>query len=483
MQIKTILRILGILLMMFSLTMVPPILVELLYRDGALGPYVISCVVTVMTGLVLFALFHRNKKELKIRDGFLVVVLFWFVLSFFAAIPLMISPEPHDNLTDAMFETVSGFTTTGATVVSNVDTLPHAMRYYRQQLQFLGGMGIVVLAVAILPMLGIGGMQLYRAETPGPIKDSKLTPRITETAKTLWYIYVGLTVLCALAYWAAGMELFDAVGESFATIATGGFSMHDTSFAYYKSNTIELIATFFMLLGGTNFALHFTALKHRSLKHYFADEEFRVYLQILAVTFAFVCYVLLYNGIYAQNSTTVVKSLFNVVSLATTTGFVSGDFPLWPHFIPILIMVVALIGGCAASTAGGIKVMRALLLRKQSAREIQRLVHPKAVITIKFGNQRLPDNILQAMWAFIATFVGLFVVLVLFLMANGMDLVSAFGASVATLGNAGASVGSVSKGFNDVNTISKWVMILAMLAGRLEIFTLLVLFTPAFWRR
>lgn len=483
MQFKTIFRILGILLMMFSLSMLPPVLVEMVFRDSSSTPYIIAFFLTFITGFILWLAFRHEIRELKIRDGFLIVVLFWFVLCFFAAIPLMISPKPHDNFTDAMFESVSGFTTTGATVVTDVDSLPHAMRYYRQQLQFLGGMGIVVLAVAILPMLGVGGMQLYRAETPGPIKDSKLTPRITETAKTLWYIYVGLTVCCGVSYWLAGMSAFDALGESFSTVATGGFSMHDSSFAYYNSNTIELIGAFFMFLGGTNFSLHFIALKKRNFLSYKDDEEFRTYVQILVVTILFVAYVIIYNDIYDDNYTAVVKSIFNVVSLATTTGFVSGSFASWPSFIPILIMIVATIGGCAASTSGGIKVMRALLLKKQTGREIHRLIHPRAVIAVKFNKQTLPDNITQAMWAFIAAFIVIFVILLLLLMADGMNLMTAFGASVASLANAGAAIGNVATSFQHVDVFSKWVLMLAMLAGRLEIFTLLVLFTPAYWQR
>ena len=483
MQIKTILRILGILLMMFSLSMIPPLLIAHWYHDGLEHPFLFALFFTFGSGLLLWLFFRKHHKELKTRDGFLIVVLFWLVLSFFAATPMMVGAYPHDTFTDAMFESVSGFTTTGATLITDIDGLSHAMRYYRQQLQFLGGMGIIVLAVAILPMLGIGGMQLYRAEMPGPIKESKLTPRITETAKALWYIYTGLTLCCALFYWLAGMTPFDALGESFATVATGGFSVHTDSFAYYHSSTIELIATVFMILGGTNFALHFFAWRHKSLSHYWRDEEFRAFVMVLMiigfVTFA----VLEAYQVYAQASTSLVKSLFNVVSLATTTGFVSAPYPQWPTFIPILITVAAIIGGCAGSTRGGMKVMRMLLLQKQSRREINRLIHPQAVVAIKFGKQVLPNHILQAMWGFIATFVGLFVLLALILMANGLDLTTALGTVTATLANAGASIGQTFGHFNALNTTSKWVLIFAMLAGRLEIFTLLVLLTPAFWRK
>ena len=483
MQIKTILRILGTLLMVFSLSMLPPAFIADYYEVDVVFPFVLAFALTLVTGFSLWLLFRNEKKELKTRDGFIIVVLFWFVLSLFGALPLMIASHPHDTLTDAMFEAVSGFTTTGATVLSGLDHLPHAVRYYRQQMQFLGGMGIIVLAVAILPMLGIGGMQLYRAETPGPMKDSKLTPRITETAKALWYIYLGLTVLCAFSYWAAGMELFDAVGESFSTVATGGFSMHDKSFAFYNNPLIEAIAVVFMFLGGVNFSLHFLAVKRKSLKYYWRDQEFRAYLIILFTVVSLTVLTLTVYQTYSDPYVTVLKSVFNGVSLVTTTGLTSAPFASWPSFLPILLMFAACIGGCAASTSGGIKVMRMLLLQKQGMREVHRLVHPRSVTAIKFGEQVLPEYVLQAMWGFISVFVALFVIIVLALMATGLDVVTAFGATVATLANAGQGVGDLVGGFAHLSHPAKWILMLSMVAGRLEIFTLLVLFTPGFWRR
>lgn len=483
MQIKTIFRILGVLLMMFSLSMIPPAIMADYFEVDIVFPFLLAFVLTLTTGFVLWFLFRTEKKELKSRDGFVIVVLFWLVLSAFAALPLMIASHPHDTLTDAMFEAVSGLTTTGATVLSDIDHLPHAIRYYRQQMQFLGGMGIIVLAVAILPMLGVGGMQLYRAETPGPMKDSKLTPRITETAKALWFIYLGLTVACFLSYWWAGMDLFDAVGESFSTVATGGFSVHDKSFAYYNNPFIEAVGTLFMFLGGINFSLHYLVFKRKSLKHYWRDQEFRAYLFILFLVITITTTILISYQTYTNPNTALLKSLFNSVSLVTTTGLTSAPFAMWPSMIPMLFMFAACIGGCAASTSGGIKVMRFLLLQKQGLRELHRLVHPRSVIAIKFGKQVLPESILQAMWAFIAVFVGLFVVFVLALTATGLDITTAFGATVATLANAGQGVGDLAGGFVHLSTTAKWLLMLAMIAGRLEIFTLLVLFTPTFWRK
>ncbi|MDP1603686.1 MAG: TrkH family potassium uptake protein [Legionella sp.] len=482
MQIKTILRLIGLLLMMFSISMLTPLLVNLVFHEDFWMPFLAAFGCTFLTGALLWFFFRTQSHELKIRDGFLIVVLFWSVLCFFASLPFIFTLQ-HHTVTDALFESVSGFTTTGASVINHLDGLPSAILFYRQQLQFLGGMGIVVLAVAILPMLGVGGMQLYRAETPGPMKDSKLTPRITHTAKALWFIYLILTLFCMVSYWAAGMDWFDALGESFSTVSTGGFSMHDSSFAFYQSDLIELIACFFMLLGGTNFALHFIAFKKRSLKHYWEDEEFRSYIIFLSmatlvVTTSLVCY-----GFYKPNQHTVTESLFNIISLATTTGFVAEPFFDWPTFIPFLIILLAVIGGCAASTSGGIKVIRALLIFKQSKREMARLLHPNAIITIKFGNHSLPEPILQSMWSFISVFIALFWVLVLIFVALGNDFTTSFSAIIAGLTNSGAGIGAISSNFAHLSYPSKWVLIFAMIAGRLEIFSILVLFSRNFWQK
>ncbi len=482
MQFTAICRVLGLLLLLFSLSMLPPVLVGWIYQDGAIEPFILSAVITASVGICLWVPFHRHRHELKTRDGFWVVSLFWFVFCFFAAIPLMLANNLHESLTDAMFETVSGFTTTGATVLIGLDQLPHAILYYRQQLQFLGGMGIIVLAVAILPMLGIGGMQLYRAEVPGPTKDNKLTPRITETAKTLWYIYVGIALLCALAFWAAGMDLFDAIGHSFATVATGGFSTHDASFAYYHSNVLDIVATFFMLISSMSFSLHFIAVQQGSLNHYWRDAEFKAYLYILLVAVVISTVVLCIHNIYAHPGQAFIQSLFNIVALGSTTGFVSANFDGWPTFIPIMMMIIAVIGGCAGSTSGGIKVLRVLLLYKQGSREVQRLIHPKAVLALKFGNTILSERVIQAMWGFIALFLVVFTVYVLAMMATGLDLRTSFSAVATCISNAGPGLGSVAENFKDISGAAKWILIFTMLTGRLEIFTLLVLFSPAFWR-
>ncbi|STX27787.1 Trk system potassium uptake protein trkG [Legionella beliardensis] len=482
MQLKTIFRLLGLLLMMFSFSMLTPLLFNFIFHEQFWIPFLAAFTCTFGIGAFFSFLFRHENHELKIRDGFLIVVLFWFVVCFFASLPFVFALKGHP-ITDSIFEAVSGFTTTGASIITHLDGLPNALLFYRQQLQFLGGMGIVVLAVAILPMLGVGGMQLYKAETPGPLKESKLTPRIAQTAKALWSIYVLLTLLCMLCYWATGMDWFDALGESFATVSTGGFSMHDASFAYYHSEGIELIACFFMLLGGTNFALHFIAFRKKTLCHYWQDEEFRYYIAFLIAATLIITLSLVMYGFFRASHHTLIKSLFNVISLATTTGFLSEPFGYWPTFVPLLIILLALIGGCAASTSGGIKVIRALLLFKQSKREMARLVHPNAVFTIKFGKHALSESILQSMWGFISVFIALFWALVIVFMALGNDFTTSFSAIIATLANAGAGIGAISSNFAALNLPSKWVLIFAMLAGRLEIFSLLVLFSRNFWEK
>jgi len=480
---RAIAKILGILLMVFSVSMLPPIVVGLWYHDFALSAFYITFIVTLLTGLVLWLPCRNSQQELKTRDGFVIVVLFWTVLSAFGALPFIIADHPQVSITDGVFEAVSGLTTTGSTILTGLSHLPRALIYYRQQLQFLGGMGIIVLAIAILPMLGIGGMQLFRAETPGPIKDSKLTPRIAQTAKTLWYIYVGLTIACTLSYWGAGMPLFFAIGESFSTISTGGFSMHDASFAHYHSNVIDIIGIVFMFLGGVNFGLHYVFLKGRGLSAYYKDDEFNAFVILLVVVSVITCVVLFMHHTIGDSFSTVIKAIFTVVSVTTTTGLTTSDFNLWPTFIPFMLMFVAMIGGCAASTSGGVKVVRFLLLIKQGQREFKRLVHPKAVLPIKFGEQVLPEPVIQAIWGFVGLFIAIFVILLLALLASGLDIRTAFGAAAAAISNTGAAIGQVSSNYQGLSIFDKWILIFAMLAGRLEIFTLLILFTPTFWKR
>jgi trk system potassium uptake protein TrkH len=387
------------------------------------------------------------------------------------------------SLTDAVFESMSGLTTTGSTVLTGLDELPRSILYYRQQLQWLGGMGIIVLAVAILPMLGVGGMQLYRAETPGPVKDTKLTPRVTETAKALWYVYLTFTGLCVFGYMLAGMDWFDALCHAFTTVAIGGFSTHDLSIGYYDSAAVDLVAVFFMIIAGINFSLHFFAWRYLNVRHYVDNPEVRAYALMLLAVSVIVVTALWLVGTYADLATSFVKGLFQAVSIATTTGFTTADFSAWPGALPVLLIFASFIGGCAGSTAGGIKVIRWLLIYKQGVREIGRLIHPSATIAVKLGRQAVPARVVDAVWGFFSVYLIVFGLMMLAMLTTGLDQVTAFSAVAATLNNLGPGLGDVAGGFMTVPDTAKWVAVVGMLLGRLEIFTLLVLVTPTFWRR
>ena len=475
-------RILGLLLMMFSLTMLPPALISLLFGEQSWLPFVEGFGLTLLAGLLLWLPVHRSRKDLRLRDGFVVVAAFWTVLGTFGAAPLYFSPDLSMSLTDAVFESISGLTTTGATVMTGLDDLPKSILYYRQQLQWLGGMGIIVLAVAVLPMLGVGGMQLYRAETPGPVKDTKLTPRITETAKALWYVYLAFTLTCAISYMAAGMNWFDALCHAFSTVAIGGFSTHDLSIGYFDSTAIELVAIIFMFIAGINFSLHFFAWRYISIKHYSQDPEFRGYTVILIALSILVIFGLLQQGSYDTAGDAVLNGLFQAVSIATTTGFTTADYAAWPAALPVLLIFASFIGGCAGSTAGGIKVVRWLLIYKQGVREIVRLVHPSAEIPVKLGKKAVQYRVVDAVWGFFSVYVVVFSAMLVAMMATGLDQVTAFSAVAATLNNLGPGLGEVSSGFMTLSDTAKWIAVAGMLLGRLEIFTLLVLITPTFWR-
>ncbi len=484
MQIGAIQRILGLLLMVFSASMLPPVLVGLIYDDGAIHPFIAAFGLTLITGIVTWLPVRGRRGDIRLRDGFVVVVLFWAVLGLFGALPFMLAEHPHMPFTDAVFESISGLTTTGATVLFNIDRLPHAVLFYRQQLQWLGGMGIVVLAVAIMPMLGIGGMQLYRAETPGPMKETKLTPRIAETAKALWYVYLALTVACALAYWIAGMGGFDAIAHAFSTVAIGGFSTHDANMGYYVGQPlVEAVAIVFMLASGVNFSLHFLAWRSRRIGHYFADAELRTYLIVIGIVAAITVVYLYATGVFEKPGETVMQGIFQAVSIGTTTGFTTHAFHTWPSFLPVLLLFSSFVGGCAGSTAGGMKVIRFLLLIKQGRREVMRVIHPNAVIPIKVGQKTLPNSVIDSVWGFFAAYVAVFSLFLLILMFTGEDQITAFSAVAACMNNLGPGLGAVGANYAAISDTAKWVLAVAMLLGRLEIFTLLVLLTPAFWRR
>jgi trk system potassium uptake protein TrkH len=481
-RMAAIQRILGFLIAGASLMMLPPALVSWWYQDGTSELFLTSAIILFITGMAIFLPVRNIQEDLRLRDGFLIVAVCWLSLALVGALPFLLLMQPEISYVDAVFESMSGLTTTGATILTNIDGLPRGLLYYRQQLQWLGGLGIVVLAVAIMPMLRIGGMQLYRAETPGPMKDSKLTPRITETAKALWLIYLGITVTCALAYWLGGMTLFDAVGHAFSTVAIGGMSTHDSGFGYFDSPTLEMIAIFFMVVAGVNFAIHFTSWKRASAQPYFHDPELRLYAGLLLGFAILTTFALYLNGTYGSISEAARYASFQVVSVMTTTGYSTANFSLWPGFIPIMLICIAFIGGCAGSTCGGMKVIRVMLLYRQAVREIQRLIHPHAVFPVKIGGRKTSATVMDAVWGFFFLYVSSFVMITIALNGVGVDPVTAYAAAAACITNLGPGLGDVSSNYASLNSTAKVILSFAMLMGRLEIFTILVLFTPAFWR-
>jgi trk system potassium uptake protein TrkH len=477
---RTITHLFGILLLLYSLSFIPSIGVSLWFGDGELEEFLLSLAITSVTGLTLW-FFSRDKlHELSVRDGFLLVTMFWVILSIAGALPFLFGI--HLEFTDAMFESVSGFTTTGSTVISGIDRLPPSILYHRQQIQWLGGMGVIVLAVAVLPLLGVGGMQLYQAEASGIARQERLTPRIAQTARALWGIYFLLTLLCAVGYWSAGMGLFDAVGHAFSTVATGGFSTHDNSIGYFEDPVIEAIAIVFMLAGGINFAVHFLAMRRQSMLPYSTEPEVRSYWAIFLLGTLIVSLSLLLTSAYTNTFEALRYGTFQVASVFSSTGFSTATFAEWPRHIPIVLITLSFIGGCVGSTAGGIKVMRVLLLAKIGRRELFQLAHPQSVSMVALGREPVPEEVLFSVKGFFVLYMVSTLVLTTAMMAAGLDLESAFGAVLATINLLGPGLGEVSTSFATVSPEVKWLGMCGMLIGRLEVFTLLILFLPSYWR-
>ena len=467
--------------MIFSLAqLVPGFLAYFLNEKDLVYNFISTGFITFLVGSFLFFLASEKNGDLRTKDGFIITIFFWTVLGFFGSIPFYNANLEGVDYIDSLFESISGLTTTGATVFIGLDEMPKSLLFYRQLLQWLGGMGIIVLAVAVLPLLGVGGMQLYKAETPGPLKDSKMTPRITETAKALWFVYLTMTIACSILYKFFGMSWFDAVSHAFSTISIGGFSTHDESFAYFNNSGLRWTAIIFMIISGINFALHYLAWTKRRVLHYFYDSEVKLYLSLLLTT-AFITFLTLYysDKIYDDM---IVDSVFQAVSIGTTTGFLTSNYSNWPLFVPIMLLVAAFIGACAGSTGGGIKVIRALILIRQGSSEITKLIHPNAIVTIKFGKKTLDPKVSESVWGFFAVYVATFLFILMILLSQNNDFLTSFSAVGATLNNLGPGLGMVSENYKDITDGSKIALCLAMLLGRLEIFTLLLLFTPAFWR-
>ena len=483
MHILSIIRIIGILVMCFSGTMLIPAFIALIYGDGGGKAFMQAFMLSLTAGTLLWWPCHHHKQELRSRDGFLIVVAFWFVLGGLATLPLLLFDAPHLTVASAVFEAFSGLTTTGATVMTGLDNLPKAILFYRQFLQWLGGMGIIVLAIAIIPLLGIGGMQLYRAEMSGPMKEQKIRPRITETAKVLWMIYLSLTLSCALAYWLAGMSVFDAITHSFSTVSIGGFSTHDASIGYFNSPLINGITVLFLLVSACNFGLHFRAFstigRENFFKIYLRDPEFRFFISI-QVILVVVCTSVMWGHSYFKTSWQDFEQvLFQAVSISTTTGYTTSDFAAWPSFVPVLLISASFMGGCAGSV---LRVARVLVLYLQGKRELKRVVHPNLVYPIKWGKNILDERVIGSIWAFFSAYILVFLICLLGVIACGVEPFNAFNAVLASINNLGPGLGAVSSNMIAIPDSAKWILTIAMVCGRLEIFTLLALFTPAFWR-
>ncbi len=475
-------RVIGIYAMIFGATLIGPVLVGLLYRESATLHFLGPMAVSLGVGNLLWQTGRRRPThELGVRDGYLIVTLFWVLLSALGAWPLMNALGL--SAVDALFESTSGLTTTGATVVTGLDGLPRSVLFYRQQLQWYGGMGLVVLGVAVMPMLGIGGMQLYRAEAPGPLKEEKLTPRLTHTAQALWLIYLGLTIACALGFWLAGMSPFDAIAHSLSTLSTGGFSTHDASIGYYQSPGIEAVAIVFMLLAAINFGVHYAAWLRLDPRVYFRDLEARSFLLFVLGVVVLVGLLLTLEGTYASFLDGLRNAGFVVVSVVTSTGFGTVDFAHWPDFLPLLMIYISFVGGCGGSTAGGMKVLRVLLMVKQGTQEVTRLIHPHAQIPIRLGQRIVPPELARSVWGFFALYTVALAVLTLLMVHAGLPPLDAFSAVATSLNNLGPGLGEVAVTFTGVSDLGKLLAVVGMLLGRLEILTILVILSPGFWAR
>ena len=478
-----VLHVLGLVILIFSFTMLAPLLTALVARDAAQFAFDEAFAITLVTGFALWLGGRRWKRELKVRDGFLLVLLVWTGLPAFATLPFLIY-APGMTFTDAYFETISALTTTGATVMSGLDTLPPSLNLWRHLLNWLGGMGIIVLAVAILPLLGIGGRQLLKAELPGPIKDSKLTPRIADTAKLLWAVYAALTALCAVALRLAGMDWFDAICHAFAALSLGGFSTHDASVGHFDSPLIEAVLIVFMLIAALNFVTHFLAFRQRSVKAYRADPEVRGVLGLIVLSCLGISLYVWQAGVYPEYLTALRHVSFNLVSLATDCGFASTDFNSWPMFSTMWMLFLSCVAASSGSTGGGLKMIRAMIMVRQGWRELEHQLHPAARLPVKIGGHAVPNEIVFAIQAFVMMYVATIVGMTLVLLASGLDFVSAFSGVVACINNAGPGLNEVGPAGNyaGLTDFQTWALALTMLLGRLELFTVFVLFTRAFWR-
>jgi trk system potassium uptake protein TrkH len=477
------LPILGLVAMAMSLSYILPLCVSLSTGDGITTVFAVSLAANFTVGFLLWFATRRARRELQLREGILFIALVWTGGALFAALPLLMALGL--SFTDAYFEAMSALTATGATLLSGLDDLEPSLNVWRAELQWIGGMGVIVLVVAVLPMIGVGGRQITKAEIPGPMKDDQLTPRMTQTAKGLWIVYFALTLACFAAYKAAGMDWLDALIHSFTTLSLGGFSSHDASIGYYDSLTIELVAILFMTLAGINFATHFRVWQSRSLAAAKADSELPYYLFVLAFSVVLISIFLWHEGVYTDYPTALRHAAFNTVSVATNTGYATVDYAQWPVFAPLWLMFLGTFAACSGSAGGGIKMIRAIILYRQMARELNKLAHPNAITPLKIQNRVVPNQVVFAVLAFFFAWLATLVLTTLILTLSGLDLLTAFSASVAALNNIGPGLHEIgpAANFSILSDFQTWVCSIAMLLGRLELLTVLVIFTPAFWRK
>ena len=478
MNLKSILNLFSILVLFFSFSYVFPIIVSVIFDDGALYIFLKTLALVSLFGVVGLISTRKIKSELSQKDGFVIIVMFWIVLSIAGSIPFYLSGM---SFVDSFFESMSGITTTGATVISNIDTLPESILFYRQLLQWMGGMGLIVLAIAIMPLLGIGGGQIYKTEIPGAMGEQKLTPRIKETAQALWIIYLGLTLACTILYFIGGMSLFDAVSHSMSTVAIGGFSTHNESIGYFNSTFIELICIVFMLLSAFSFTLHYFAIYKKKPLKYFYDPEFRFFMFVLSIVFLLALMISLLSGY--ENAPNIKEIAFHSVSTVTTTGFSISSNSDWPLSLSFLMLIGAFIGACSGSVGGGVKSWRVMIMLNHAYTNIMKIIHPNSVTTLKIGTRSVDNEVATSVWGFFSIYVISFVVLLLAILISGLDLESAFSAVGACLNNLGPGLGIVSENYSSISSYSKGILAFAMLLGRLEIFTLLVILTPMFWAK
>ena len=477
MNFKSIVNLFSILILFFSISYVFPIIVSLIYKDGAINLFLSTLSIVSLIGIVGVFLTRGEDNNLSQKDGFVIIVLFWIVLSFAGSVPFYLSGM---TFIDSIFESTSGITTTGATVISNIDALPESLLFYRQLLQWMGGMGLIVLAIAVMPLLGIGGGQIYKTEVPGAMGEQRLTPRIKETAQALWLIYLGLTIACAVLYYFNGMSVFDSISHSMSTVAIGGFSTHNESIGFFDSISIELICMVFMLLSSFSFALHYFAIyKSKPLK-YFYDPELRFFASILLLIFIIALIISFFSDMSGAN---IRQIAFHSVSMITTTGFSISDTSSWPFSISFLLLIGAFVGACSGSVGGGVKSWRVLIMINHAYKNIMTIIHPNSVISLKIGTKNVDDQVATSVWGFFSIYIISFVILLLGILISGLDFESAFSAVGACLNNLGPGLGTVSENYSQITSFSKGILAFAMLLGRLEIFTLLVLLTPMFWEK